>query len=164
MSDFMAGVAGSVGSVAVFAFLSFAIWMDYRKKKDERDADHRQRMKALELGFPPQDAEIERARAYGRAAWAAGLIGLLVPLVVVSLTVAGTIVAVLRHEPGESIGGPLMVAWLIASALMATAIVGSLMVIANLPRPTGDVPQRVSPPGKRDDSSSAEFQEKRLEL
>ena len=34
-----------------------------------------ERMKALELGYAPSDAEIERAKAYASAAWAAGQIG-----------------------------------------------------------------------------------------
>lgn len=164
MGDIAAGLVGSVGTVAVFGFLAFAVWIDYRKKKDDRDAAHQERMKALELGHPPLDAEIERARAYASAAWAAGLIGLLVPLVVASLTVAGTIVAVLHHEPGESIGGTLAIAWIIAGLLMFAAIVGSLTVISGLPRPSGDVQQRPALPGGQADSSSAEFQEKRLEL
>ena len=59
-------------------------------------------MKALEQGYPPLDAEIERAKAYASAAWAAGLIGILVPLGVVLLTFAGTVVAVLNREPTDN--------------------------------------------------------------
>ena len=69
MVDFGAGLAGAVGSLALFGFLAFAIWMDYRKKKDERDAAHQERMKAMELGYAPLDAEIEKAKAYASAAW-----------------------------------------------------------------------------------------------
>src|SRR5438477_10054631 len=98
MNGSAGALVGSIGSLAVFAFLSFAVWIDYRKKKDERDAAHQERMKALELGFVPPDAEIERARAYASAAWAAGVIGLVIPVVVVALTLAGTIVAVVHQE------------------------------------------------------------------
>jgi hypothetical protein len=164
MVDIGAGLIGSVGTVAVFAFLAFAIWIDYRKKKDERDAAHQERMKALELGHPPFDAEIERAKAYASAAWAAGLIGLLVPLAVVTLAVIGTIVAVVHHEPGENIGGPLIVAWSIACVLSLVAIVLSLGAIHRLPRPTADAAARPSNSAKRTDPGSTEFQEKRLEL
>ena len=49
----MIGLYGSLGTTVFFAFLAFAVWLDYRKKKDEGDALHQERMKALELGHPP---------------------------------------------------------------------------------------------------------------
>ena len=165
MPDIAGALIGSVGTVAFFAFVSFAVWIDYRKKKDERDAAHQERMKALELGFPPPDAEIERARAYASAAWAAGLIGLLVPIVLLALTVAATIVAMLHDwGPWQSIAGPLITAWSIAAVIVLVTVLWSLHVIRRLPRPSADGPARGAGPGKRADSSSAEFQEKRLEL
>lgn len=164
MDVMTAGLFGSIGTVAFFAFVSFAVWINYRKEKDQRDASHQERMKALELGHPPLDAEIARAKAYASAAWAAGLIGLLVPLVVVSLAVSGTIVAVLHYGPGENIAGPLIAAWSIGCGLALVAIVFSLNVIRRLPRPTADVPARSPIPDKRGDPDSGEFQEKRLEL
>jgi hypothetical protein len=164
MESVMAGLVGSVGSVAVFGFLSFVVWLNYRKEKDEREATREQRMKALELGYAPPDAEIARARAYASAAWAAGVIGLVVPIVVVVLTVAATIVAVLNHAPYESIAGPLIVAWSIAGVIVLATVWRTLGTIRQLPRPAGDLPQRPSPREKRADSSSAEFQEKHLEL
>ena len=164
MMDIAAAMAGSVGSVALFGFLTFAVWIDYRKKKDERDAAHQERMKALELGHPPLDAEVERARAYGKAAWAAGLIGLLIPLAVVALAVIGTIVAVI-HRPGEAIAGALIVAWSIAAAICLVTIVLSLHTIRRLPRPAGEVPPaRAAGTKRRGEPGSEEFQEKRLEL
>jgi hypothetical protein len=102
MDTTITALFGAVGTAAFFAFLAFAVWIDYRKKKDESDAAHRERMKALELGHQPLDAEIARAKAYASAAWAAGLIGLLVPLAVVSLTVAGWAVAVLLLLTGQA--------------------------------------------------------------
>jgi hypothetical protein len=163
-SSVVAGLFGSIGTVALFSFLTFAVWIDYRKKKDERDVAHQERMKALELGHPPQDAEIARARAYASAACAAGVIGLVVPLVVVLLAAIGTIVAVVHCDPGQNIGGSLIVAWSIAFALSVVAIVMSLNVIRRLPRPGGDAPARPSVAGRRGDTGSGEFQEKRLEL
>jgi hypothetical protein len=164
MEGIVTGLIGSIGSVAVFGFLSFVVWINYRKDKDARETAHLERMKAMELGYPPADAEIQRAKAYSSAAWAAGLIGLLVPIVVISLAVAGTIVAVLHHEPSENIGGPLIAAWGIAALITLVTILKCLQVIHGLPRPTGDVPKREPPREKRADSASAEFQEKRLEL
>jgi hypothetical protein len=164
MADIAAALVGSVGSVALFAFLAFAVWIDYRKKKDERDTAHAERMKAMELGYAPADAEIERAKAYARAAWAAGLIGLLVPIVVLLLTVIGTIVAVLHRAPDENLVPGLTIAWSIAGILVLVTVLRSLSVIRQLPRPTADAPPRVSARERRSDSASSEFQEKRLEL
>jgi hypothetical protein len=162
MVDFGAGLAGAVGSLALFGFLAFAIWMDYRKKKDERDTAHQERMKALELGHPPLDAEIARAHAYASAAWAAGVIGLVVPLAVILLTVIGTIVAVVKEAPNMTV--PCIVAWSIASGLSMVAIVLSLTTIRRLPRPSGDAAPRPAAGGRRGDRGSEEFQERRLEL
>ncbi len=165
MPDIATGLVGSVGTVAFFAFVSFAVWIDYRKKKDEREAAHQERMKALELGFAPPDAEIERAKAYASAAWAAGLIGLLVPVVVLALTVAATIVAIVHDwAPWQNIAGPLIVAWSIAALIVLVTVLWSLRTIRQLPRPTADNSARATSAGKRVDSSSSEFQEKRLEL
>ena len=157
MESTMVGLFGAVGTIAFFAFCAFAVWIDYRKKKDESEATHRERMKALELGHQPLDGEIARAKAYASAAWAAGLIGLLVPLGVVSLTVAGTIVAVQNHNPWQNIAVPLIVAWSIAGVLALVAIVRSLSVIRQLPRPTGDM--RAAASEKQGSVSSTGFRE-----
>lgn len=138
MESTIMGLAGALGTMAFFAFLAFAVWIDYRKKKDESAANHQERLKALELGFQPLDAEIARANAYASAAWAAGLIGLLVPIAIVSLTVAGTIVAIINEGRWQNIAVPLIVAWSIAGVLVLVAVVRSLNVIRQLPRPTGE--------------------------
>jgi hypothetical protein len=164
MESVATAMFGAVGSVALFGFLAFAIWMDYRKKKDERDAAHQERMKALEMGYPPQDAEIARAKAYAGAAWAAGLIGLVVPVVVTALAVAATIVAVLHRAPDENLVPGLSIAWSIAAVIVLVAILRSLSVIRQLPRPNSEAQPRGPARDRRPDSSSAEYQEKRLEL
>ena len=157
MESTFVGLLGSIGTTAFFAFLALAVWLDYRKKKDERDAIHLERMKALELGHPPLDAEIERAKAYASAAWAAGLIGLLVPIVLVSLTVVGTIVAVLSKQPSEDISVPLIVAWSIVAVLVLVTIVRSLSVIRQLPRPAGEMSPRATAADKQAAVSSGAF-------
>ncbi len=151
------GLFGAVGTVAFFAFCAFAVWIDYRKKKEEREAAHEERMKSLELGRPLPDAEIERAKAYASAAWAAGLVGLLVPLAVVALTVTGTCVAVVNHQSGESIAIPLVIAWSIAGGIVLVAVVLSLNVIRQLPRPTPDAPARTAALNKTANNPMHEF-------
>jgi hypothetical protein len=160
MESTIAVLAGALGTMAFFGFLAFAAWLDYRKKKEDRDATHQEKMKALELGHAPLDAEIERARAYASAAWAAGLIGLLVPLAVVSLTVLGTIVAVLHKEPAADIFIPLVVAWSIAALLVLVAVMRSLKAIRQLPQPTRDKPLQAITAEKQASDSSAAFQGK----
>jgi hypothetical protein len=164
MDRIMAGIFGSIGTVAFFAFCAVACWMDYRKKKAETEAAHAERMKAIEMGFPPLDAEIQRAKAYSSAAWAAGLIGLLVPIVVVSLAVVGTVIAISKLSPGDDITVPLIVGWSIAGGIVIVAVGGSLNAIRRLPRPTADTPQRPAALEKRPDSSSTDFHKKPLEL
>jgi Flp pilus assembly protein TadB len=162
MEQHLIGLYGALGTLAFFAFLAFAVWLDYRKKKDERDAAHEERMKALELGYAPLDAEIERAKAYASAAWAAGLIGLLVPLALVLLTGGCTLVIVLTRG-GEGLFVPLIVAWSIAGLLALLTILRSLSVIRHLPRPGGDLPQK-APEEKPKAVSSVHVQEKPAEV
>ncbi len=164
MDGIVVALLGSMGTVAFFAFVSFAVWINYRKEKGQRDAAHLERMKALELGHPPPDADIARANAYASAAWAAGLVGLLVPIVVVSLAVAGTIVAII-FMARENIAVPLIVAWSIAGGISLATIVLSLNAIRQLPRPTGEPPSsHAAEREKRAGPDSAEIQKKRLEL
>ena len=164
MHSTIVGLFGALGATPFFAFLAFAAWLDYRKKKDDREAAHRERMKALELGHPPLDGEIERARAYASAAWAAGLIGLLVPLALVSLTAVGTIVSVVNLRPGDNITVPLIVAWSIAAGLVLVVVMRSLGVIHRLPRPTGEARPRPYAPDKEPGASSSAIREKPLEV
>lgn len=145
MGQALTALSGAVGSVAFFAFVSFAVWIDYRKKKDDRDAAHAERLKALELGFAPLDGEIERAKAYASAAWAAGLIGLLVPLAIVIVAFVGTIVAVLNHQQWENITVPLIVAWSISGVVVLAIAMRCLSVIRQLPQPRGHTVSQTEP-------------------
>jgi uncharacterized integral membrane protein len=164
MEPALVALSGAVGSVAFFGCIAFSVWIDYRKKKDEREATHQERMKALELGYPPLEAEIERARAYASAAWAVGLIGLLVPLAVVLLAVIGTLVAVLNLPAWENITFPLIVAWLIAAVLVLVTVVRSLSAIRQLPRPTGETMRQGTVPDRQGNPSSTAFQGRRSGL
>jgi hypothetical protein len=164
MNNAWVGLSGALGSVAFFGWLAFHSWTEYLKNKDEREAAHKERMKALELGYPQLDGEIERAKAYASAAWAAGLIGLLVPLAVISLATVGTIVAVLWREPGENQLAGLIVAWSIGAVLALVCVVRGLGTIRQLPRPVGDAPPRKPPAEKREKIASTDFQAKSLEL
>jgi hypothetical protein len=164
MESAIYGLSGAVGTVAFFACIAFSVWVDYRKKNAERDAIHLERMKALELGYQPLDAEIERAKAYASAAWAAGLIGLLVPLAVVLLTVGGTLLALLTNQKWENLTVLLIVAWSIAGVLALVTVMRSLSVIRQLPRPTAETPPRAAVLEKQPSTTSTGVQEKHLEV
>ncbi|HEX5271712.1 MAG TPA: serine/threonine-protein kinase, partial [Gemmataceae bacterium] len=71
----------------------------------------------------------ERAEADVRTA---GLIGLIVPIVVVCLVIAGTIAVVLQHQPGEGIVAALIVAWSVAGVVMLAVVLRSLSVLRRL--------------------------------
>ena len=62
------------------------------------------------------------------------MIGLVVPIAVLSLAAAGTAVAVLNRKPWENIVPPLIVAWSIATVIVLVAIVTSLNVVAQVRR------------------------------
>ncbi len=160
MESSLVALAGAFGTMAFFAFLAFAGWLDYRKKKEDSEAAHRERLKALELGYPPLDAEIERAKAYASAAWAAGLIGLLVPISALLLTFLGTLGVLLRTQELQNSTVPLIVAWSIAAVLSLVAIMRSLNVIRQLPRPVGEAPSEGRAPEKQVTPSSTAFVEK----
>ena len=83
---------------------------------------------------------------------------------VIGLTVAGTIVAVLNLQGLGNITVPLIVAWSIAALLTLVAVVRSLSVIRQLPRPTPDAPARTVAPEKLAKAASVGFREERLEL
>jgi tRNA A-37 threonylcarbamoyl transferase component Bud32 len=94
---------------------------------------------AAELGQRTRETDApDKAEAYARTARAAGLIGLIVPIVVGSLTIVGTIIAALYRRPGEDIATPLTVAWSVAGAVVVVVTVGSLNVIRRLRWQTRD--------------------------
>jgi hypothetical protein len=76
------------GLILLFLVLTvMALWVERTKKQ----LAHTERMKALELGQPLPDAAIARAQALGSRAWAAGTIGILVPLAMIGGGAWGTV-------------------------------------------------------------------------
>ena len=150
-SEFRVGLFGAIGTVAFFAFVTFAVWIDYRKKKDERDAAHQERMKALELGYPPLDAEIQSGeRPTASAAWAGRAHRLArCPWWLVALAVT------VPSSPSAPSGSGrehrrawLIVAWSdrLAGLLGWSPSYSSLNVIRRLPRPDRGLRRRDRPP------------------
>ncbi len=160
MDGIFIGLFIVAGTVAFFAFCAFAVWADYRKKKDEREAARDERMKALEMGYPPADAEIARVQVDASAVWAAGLIGFLVPLALIGMTGTITIIIVVNRINVDAgfIAGGLTVTGVVS----LVAILRSLKVISERRSPR---PERPAVPEARrrgsEDLSPAEFREKR---
>ncbi len=157
MNSSIVALAGALGSFAFFGSIAFTVWVEYRKNKNDRDAAHAERMKALELGLSLPDAEIERAKAYASAATSAGLVGILVPIAVLAVTLAGTIVAILNSKMGESHLVLFITAWSIAGVIVLTAVVQCLGVIRGLPRPSVETSPRGISTEKQMSSTSSDL-------
>src|SRR5262249_12048448 len=115
-------------------FLAFAVWVDYRKKRDERQTAHLERMKALELRQPLPDAEIARATAEITRARAAGLIGTLVPAVVAVAAGVSSGFILSQHDPAVWAGMHpkahlLLVVWLPSAVVILVTGVVALAVL-----------------------------------
>jgi hypothetical protein len=157
VTGILGGLFGAVGALAFFGFLAFATWMDYRKKKEERDAAHQERIKGLELGYPPRDAEIERARANASAAWAAGVVGIAVPPAVFGISLGATAVILGSSTPGTSVP-VLCVLWVAAGVTSVVAVVMSTSAVMGRGRRREEWPAlgAVPRPGDRPNTAITE--------
>ncbi len=75
-----------------------------KRKADalEQERRHKERLRALELGFPLPEAELAHAQADGRRAVAAGIVGFFVPLGLGGLAVGATAI-ILDHLPAYNL-------------------------------------------------------------
>src|SRR5262249_41703308 len=99
-----------MGALATFGFfggLALLVWVSHKGKGEkkrlkherelqQRQMEHAERLKALELGLPLPDAEVARANADRSRYWAAGLVGVLVPLFMTGAA-AGTTAIILEQ-------------------------------------------------------------------
>jgi hypothetical protein len=136
MESGFAALGAAIGTVAFFGFCAFAVWVDYRKKRDERQTTHEERLKALELGQVLPDGEIARATAEVTRARAAGLIGALVPTVVTLIAgiVSGFILNLPEPSRWEGMhpkAQDLLVVW---AACMPILLVTPIVALAMLRR------------------------------
>jgi hypothetical protein len=136
-------LATAIGSLGLFGFLALAVWLEYRKKRDERQTAHLERMKALELGQPLPDAEIARATAEVTRARAAGLIGALVPTIVaVAAGVASGFILSQRDPEFWAGMHPkahlLLVVWLPSAVVILVTGIVALAVLRRRPPAPAD--------------------------
>ncbi len=99
------GLAAALGTLAFFGGIALLSWIDYLKKRKDRELSHQERLKALELGHPLPDIEIARSGTESTRAVMLGIIGLLVPISVIGMAVGAT--AIVFDQGEESIHLPL---------------------------------------------------------
>jgi Flp pilus assembly protein TadB len=121
---------------AVFLFcigMALVGWVVSRAEIDKRKADaveqerrHKERLRALELGFPLPEAELARAEAEGKRAKAAGGIGITVPLGLGGLAVGATAL-ILDH--GTNLSPILYAVWGVVGLVSTITVVMSFLAL-----------------------------------
>lgn len=119
-------LAGVLGSVAFFGGIGFLMWLDARGKQKQRELEHTERMKALEMGQPLPDADIAQSNAVRARAWALGAIGVFVPFIMVCAAIVAT---VLSHNYLDPIVSPAM---LLAIQCTAWGVCGLVSLVIPL--------------------------------
>ncbi|MCU0705255.1 MAG: hypothetical protein MUF18_14890 [Fimbriiglobus sp.] len=92
MNPFWMVFANVGGVAAFFGGIALLVWMDHRAKHRRREFEHVERMKAIELGRPLEDATVARYKALGA-------IGVAVPIVAFSAGLLGSVMALGINEP-----------------------------------------------------------------
>jgi hypothetical protein len=125
----MLALAGAFGTFAFFAGVALCNWVDQRGKARQRDLEHTERMKALEVGQPLPDAEVARARAESVRSQSAAAVAICVPLVMVLAATFTTIVGVTRPEGVWSYLPLLIVVWAVTGLVSVITVRLSLVVL-----------------------------------
>lgn len=131
METISVAFAGTVGSIIFFGGIALLMWIDQRGKSRQRDLEHAERMKALEVGQPLPDAEIARAKADSTRSAVAGLIGVFVPLFMAGAATITTCVTIAQANiPWErSSTSLLIVVWIVSGLISLVTVVLSLVAV-----------------------------------
>ena len=81
-------LANVLGISALFGGIGLCVWLDQRGKTRRRELEHAERMRAIELGRPLDDAAVARLNALGA-------IGVAVPISALSAAAIGSSFALL---------------------------------------------------------------------
>jgi len=131
--------------VALVASIVGRVEMERRKSEAvEQERRHKERLRALELGFPLPEAEVARAEAESKRAQAAGTVGLVVPLGLGGIAVGVTAI-ILDHQ--VQMPGILYVIWGVCGLV---SLVTAVMCMVTLRRGTSAKPGRPTPPRTED--------------
>lgn len=131
MESISVAFAGTVGSIIFFGGIALLMWVDQRGKFRQRDLEHAERMKALEVGQPLPDTDIARAKADATRAGVAGLIGIFVPFFMASAATITTCVTIgTTTGPWDrSSTALLIVVWLVSGLISLLSVVLSLAAL-----------------------------------
>jgi hypothetical protein len=132
-------IGGALGLLALFGGLALIIWVganaEVKKKQlrqaqemKEREYQHAERLKALEAGLPLPDGDLAAARAEGMRAWAAALVGIVVPPAVFGISLGASAVILGKSLPGTSVP-VLCVLWAAAGVTSVVAVVMSTSAV-----------------------------------
>jgi hypothetical protein len=153
--DFLVGGIFAVASIlAFFGGIALLMWVDHRGKATQRQLEHQERLRALEVGHELPDAAVARATASGSRAWAAAIVGFLVPPAVLSAAVGAT--ALILVQAPEHIHLPILCTiWGVCGLVSVVAVSSSLAALKQQnrrePSPTephapATKPARAQPP------------------
>ena len=132
-------IAANVLGVAVFfGGIALCVRFDQQGKTRRRELEHAERMRAIELGRPLDDAAVARYQALGA-------VGVAVPIVSLSSAAVGSCFALLFREP-EWRFGALTVIWLVCGAVcLAVLPAVTVRLRESPPRPAPDAEPGAAP-------------------
>ncbi|MBX9584845.1 MAG: hypothetical protein K2X87_31460 [Gemmataceae bacterium] len=130
MEPWLLVVANVLGGAVMFGGIALCVRFDQRGKTRRRELEHAERMRAIELGRPLDDAEVARVKALGA-------VGVAAPIAAMSAAVVGSLFA-------YSIGEPV---WRFAALAVIWGVCG-LVVLAAVPAVVARLKGR--PPRERD--------------
>ncbi len=151
ISGVVATVAAALGTLAFFGGIALLMWVDQRGKTSQRQLEHAERLRALELGQELPDAAVARAAASSSRARAAAVVGLLVPAFVLGSGVGAT--ALILVAASADIHLPVLcVIWGVCGLVSMVAVSGSLGALKHQkqnepaePKPNTSAPRPVKP-------------------
>lgn len=97
------------GIAAFFGGIALCVRFDQQGKTRRRELEHIERMRAIELGQPLDDAAVARNQALGA-------IGVAVPIVSLSAAVLGSCFALVIKEPTWQFGA-IAIVWVVCGAV-----------------------------------------------
>jgi hypothetical protein len=120
VSGMWVGLGGASVIVLMMVFGLVVVWIDQRGKTRQREIEHTERMKSLELGRPLQDAPVARAKALGN-------IGVAVPVTAFVCALLATAALVAAKEvPLIPTSGAIWGSAAVASLVTAVVTAGRL--------------------------------------
>jgi len=138
-------VANVLGVAVFFGGIALCVRFDQQGKTRRRELEHAERMRAIELGRPLDDAAVARYQALGA-------VGVVVPIVGLSAAAIGSCFALLFKEP-EWRFGSLAVIWVVCGAVCLAVVPVVAAKLRELPpRPAPDAEPGPFPPDPKENT------------